>query len=207
MGGGLSRRDFVVRSVVYGGALVISLDLPRPETARAAASSSAPATFDAAQWKLVEAITARIVPSAPGRPGAREAGCVNFIDKALAHEDARAKPLYAAGLAGVEAVSRRRAGVPFIELEPAQQDAVLRALEDDVAEGWPEGPVASTVFFGAIRAHTILGFLADPRHGGNRDYAGWKLTRYPGSGHHGGGYSPEQLLGEVKIRTAWGEEI
>jgi choline dehydrogenase-like flavoprotein len=48
-------------------------------------------------------------------PGAVEAGCTSFIDKALAHEDAALKPVYKAGLAkaglaGVDAVSRKRPG-------------------------------------------------------------------------------------------------
>jgi gluconate 2-dehydrogenase gamma chain len=58
-----------------------------------------------------------------------------------------------------------------------------------------------------VRAHTIMGFLADPKYGGNRDYAGWKIAGYPGGGHHLGGYSPEQLMGRAKIKAAWGEEV
>ena len=54
-----------------------------PEALRAAATSSEPVTFGPAQWQLVEALTARIIPT-DHQPGAREANCVNFIDKALA---------------------------------------------------------------------------------------------------------------------------
>jgi gluconate 2-dehydrogenase gamma chain len=205
VGEDLSRRQFVVRSALYGGALALSLDWPR--AARAAAASTDPVTFDAEQWALVEAITARILPSRPGRPGAREAGCVNFIDKALAHEDARAKPVYAVGLAGTEAVGRAREGQPFVALPPGKQDAVLRDLEDGTAAGWPDGPVASPVFFATLRAHTVMGFLADPKYGGNRGYAGWKLTRYPGPAHHHGGYTAAQQRGDAPIRAVWGEDL
>ena len=39
-------------------------------------------------------------------------------------------------------------------------------------------------FFEMVRAHTIMGFLAHPKYGGNRDYAGWRVTGYPDGGHH-----------------------
>ena len=62
-------------------------------------------------------------------------------------------------------------------------------------------------FFGVVRMHTIVGFLADPKHGGNRGYAGWKVAGYPGGGHHLGGYSPAQMMGEAKVKTVWGDEV
>jgi len=60
---------------------------------------------------------------------------------------------------------------------------------------------------GLIRMHTIVGFLADPKYGGNRDYVGWKVAGYPGGGHHLGGYSPAQMIGKEKIKTMWGDEV
>ena len=74
-------------------------------------------------------------------------------------------------------------------------------------KAWTDGGVSSTQFFETVRIHTIYGFLADPRYGGNRDYAGWKLMRYPGPRPHVGGYSSEQMLGEAKIRAIWGEDV
>ena len=58
-----------------------------------------------------------------------------------------------------------------------------------------------------MRAHTILGFLADPKYGGNRNHVGWKVVGYPGPRHKLGGYSPAQMRGEAKIETVWGEKI
>ncbi|MGH0038307.1 MAG: gluconate 2-dehydrogenase subunit 3 family protein [Myxococcota bacterium] len=209
----LSRRAFMVRGALYGGALALSIDLPRPRAARAAAATREPAHLDPGSWALVEAISERILPERPGRPGrparpgARTAGCVNFIDKALAHEDAKARPVYRLGLAGVEAVSRERHEASFVRLTVPQQDALLCDLEDGRAAGWPEGPVSSPLFFATVRAHTIIGFLADPKYGGNRSYAGWRLTGYPGPAHHHGGYTPAQLTGKAPIRAVWGEDL
>jgi gluconate 2-dehydrogenase gamma chain len=202
----LSRRKFVLQSAVYGSALWVMLTMPRPRAVRAAEESTRREVLSEAEWKTVAAITGRIIPT-DHQPGALEANCVNFIDKALAHEDAKMKPLYEKGLAGLGAVSKRRFAKPFVELTPAQQDDILAALESGKAAGWPRGDVAAGEFFAAVRAHTIVGFLADPKYGGNRDYAGWKVAGYPGGGHHLGGYSPAQMIGTEKIKTAWGEEV
>ena len=35
-------------------------------------------------------------------------------------------------------------------------------------------------FFNLVKSHTWQGMFGDPRYGGNRDYAGWDLIRYPG---------------------------
>jgi len=202
----LSRRDFLRDTTIYGGGLWIALSLPRPLAARAAAESSQRAVLSEAEWITVEAITGRILPT-DHEPGAIEAGSVNFIDKALAHEDAQARPLYALGIAGTEQVAQRRFGRAFSKLAPAEQDEVLVALEQGGALGWPEGPVSSVAFFATVRAHTILGFLADPKYGGNRDFAGWKVVGYPGPRHHFGGYTSDQMLGRAKIKTVWGTDL
>ena len=201
----VSRRDLLVGGAVYGSSLWVLMNVPRPLAARAAAESARPLILTESSWKTVEAITARIIPT-DDEPGAVEAGCTNFIDQALAHEDAALKPTYKAGLAGVDAVSRKRFAKPFVQLSADEQDEVLAALESGKADGWPKG-VSSKEFFEAVRAHTIIGFLADPKYGGNRGYAGWKVVGYPGGGHHLGGYSPAQLMGKDKITGAWGSEV
>ncbi len=198
-----SRRELFHRSFRYGSSAWLLWNLPWPQALRATEEEPLTrAVFDEAEWKTVEAVTARILPT-DEEPGAIEAGCVNFIDKALAHEEAARKPLYAAGLAGLEAVSRKRFEKSFVELEPAGQDEILAALESGSAEGWPEGPIKSPQFFEAVRIHTILGFLVDPSYGGNLDCAGWKSSGYPGPRHHGGGYTAEQIGGKEKMTAVW----
>jgi gluconate 2-dehydrogenase gamma chain len=202
----LSRREFFLHSGLYGGSLWMLLNMPRPRAVRAAQESTLREVLDEAQWKTVEAMTGRIIPT-DHEPGAIEAGCVNFIDKALAHEDAKAKPLYERGLVALDLVAKKKFGKPFVELEPKEQDELLAALESGKADGWPSGGVSAAEFFATVRAHTVIGFLADPKYGGNRGYAGWKVVGYPGGGHHMGGYSPAQMIGKEKIKTAWGEEV
>ena len=198
----ITRRDFLVQSAVYGGPLWATLSFPRPQALAAAAASSTPIVLSASEWKLVEAISARIIP-ADDEPGASVAGVVNFIDKALANEDKALRPVYKAGLAGVDAVAQRRFKKIFVELNASEQDEVLVVLESGKADGWPKASVGSADFFAAVRAHTVFGFLCDPMYGGNRDYAGWKVTGYPGRQHHRGGYTKDQMLGKEPIVPVW----
>lgn len=204
--GGISRREFIARTALYGSTFWLLFKMPRPMALQAAQESVEPAVLSDAEWHTVEAITGRIIP-ADDEPGAIEANCVNFIDKALAHEDKALRRLYTVGLAGINAVSRETHGLPFVELAPEQQDQVLMALEDGNAAGWAGGAVSSEEFFETVRVHTVVGFLADPRYGGNRDYEGWKVLGYPGPRHVQGGYTPEQMLGKAKIKSIWGEDI
>ena len=60
-----------------------------------------------AQADVVEAMTARILPAVDGRPGAREAGAIHFIDRALATFNAAQKPLYVDGVADLNRRGRR----------------------------------------------------------------------------------------------------
>ena len=195
---------FPARHDLYGGGLWIALSLPRPNR-RARPRSRAARGAERSNGSRSKRSRAASFPT-DHEPGAIEAGCVNFIDKALAHEDAQARPLYALG-SRAPAVAQRRFARPFVKLTPAEQDELLALLEAGGAPGWPAGPVASAAFFATVRAHTIIGFLADPKYGGNRDFAGWKVVGYPGPRHHLGGYSPDQMLGRAKIKTVWGGEL
>jgi gluconate 2-dehydrogenase gamma chain len=202
MSGNVTRREFVRGGSLYGAELWLSLQLPRPRAAAAAAASTEPVSLTAHEWATVEAIASRILPT-DHEPGALEAGCVNFIDKTLAHEDAAARPLYTAGLQALDAVCEAQFAKPFVALEPTQRDKVLTALESGKASDWPLASLPSPLFFETLRLHTIVGFLADPKYGGNRDHAGWRVSGYPGPRHQLGGYTPEQLAGSAPIVASW----
>lgn len=202
----LSRRQLLVRSLWVGGGVVAGLQLPRPRALAAATASNEPEVLTPEEWATVEAMTARLVPT-DHEPGAMEAGCVNFIDKALANEDAALRPLYTAGLFGVDAVARAEGGARFSALPAEKQDAVLRALEDGEAASWPAGGPTSRDFFAQVWQHTLWGFLAEPKYAGNRDFAGWRVLGYPGGRHKLGGYTPQQMAGKAPVESVWGEKL
>ena len=104
------------------------------------------------------------------------------------------------GLAAEEKKSKLSAEDEVIALEMARGDALMKADTTALAR------MTADEFFEMVRIHTIIGFLADPKHGGNRDYAGWKAIGYPGAAHHRGGYTPGQMVGEQKVTAVWEED-
>ena len=181
----LSRRSFLTRAGGAVSAVWLSAHWPAlvaaAEHARQAAKSSAPQKFQfftPEQAVEIDAITARIIPT-DETPGAREAGVVYFIDRALTTFAVEDQKTYREGIPSVQARVRELfPGVEkFSSATPEQQDQVLHSFDDQVS---PAGRgarrrAAGGSFFATLRVHTITGFLIDPDSGGNRDGVGWKV--------------------------------
>ncbi len=127
----------------------------------------------------VAAFTERLMPGAPGKPGARDAGVLNYIDLALAGAYAELQDFYRRGLTQLDGYCRKTFNEPFQRLSAARQDEVITALAEGKATGfaWPTAPA----FFNTLRTHTMEGMFADPIYGGNKDFAGWRLVGFPGA--------------------------
>lgn len=165
---GLSRRGFLSRmTFLVGGTLYLSGCGP-------AKSAKKWRVLTDAEAELVEAITSQIIPTDQD-PGAREAGCVNFIDKQLAGFYSEHLPLYRRGLVGVNQTSQAMYAKAFLALSWEDQTSVLKRLETGKAQGqtWQED--SSRQFFRLIRDHTMQGFYGSPRHGGNRNYVSYRM--------------------------------
>lgn len=157
----------------------------------ATAADQAPVALEPSEFKLVEAISARILPSTD-TPGAVEAGSVFYIDLALADAYRPQLPRYRTALAGLERHCMASFGESFTAIDPAQQDTVLEMLEGEkIAE--VEG---GTQFFELIRRHVMEGFFCEPYYGGNRDMVGWKLVGFPGQQY---GYDDPYINKRVDI--------
>jgi len=198
----LTRRDLLGRASIYGTGLSLAVMPHLPLAAAAAARSQIRETLTEPEWCAVQAMTGRIIPS-DDSPGAIEANCVNFIDKALAHEEMSALEMVRQNVSALDqhcALTRRKT---FCKLSYADQDSVLINLEDSQIPDWPAPAGDYADFFGFIRALTIMGFLADPKYGGNRNFNGWRAAGYPGPRHHSGGYSDDQMMGKEVIKPVW----
>ncbi|HJZ74499.1 MAG TPA: gluconate 2-dehydrogenase subunit 3 family protein [Vicinamibacterales bacterium] len=114
----------------------------------------------------IEAVAAQIVPS-DDSPGAREAGVIFFIDRALATSFSRLAGDYRAHLAAFQAGYRERhpGAASFASLTAEQQIDHLNSIEQ-------------TPFFTTTRLLTLLGMFSLPAYGGNRDDIGWKLIGF-----------------------------
>ena len=179
------RREFLVRAGGAAGAAWLAAVWPEvlaaAEHAHQAAKSPTPGKFEVLtheQARQVEAIASQIIPS-DDTPGAREAGVVYFIDRALKTFASEALPMYEKGIAQLNRqTSARYPGTKsFADASVEQQEALLVELAAK-KEGETHrrlGPENSDDFFPMIRMHVVFGFLADPAAGGNRDYAGWKV--------------------------------
>ncbi len=136
------------------------------------------AFFNDEEAATIAAIAERIMPGAPGKPGARDAGVLNYIDLALAGAYADQQEFYRHGLTALDVHSKKTFNQSFVQLTPARQDEVLSALEEGKAPSftWP----SARNFFETLRTHTMEGMFADPIYGGNKDFAGWNLVGFPG---------------------------
>ena len=137
------------------------------------------AFFNGSDAAVIGALTERIMPDSTGKPGAREAGVLNYIDLALAGPYKDQQDFYRAGLTQLDAYCHAQYKRGFAALQSEQQDKVIDALAAGKAEGftWP----SAQAFFRTLRTHTMEGMFADPVYGGNRDFAGWRLIGFPGS--------------------------
>src|SRR5438067_3049132 len=148
----MTRRDWMLAAACWAEVLSAQTSAGQPF-----------AWFDPATAAEIEAIAASIIPD-DETPGARHAGVIRFIDRALAGYDADKRYVYTRGLADIQ--SRRSmmfpASTSIASLPQEQQIALLKTIED-------------TEFFRLVRFHTVLGFFGHPVHGGNRGMVGWKL--------------------------------
>lgn len=195
-----TRRGFL-KSGAAGAALVATL---RPAAAQSPEplESYRPVWFSSAEFAFVTAATARLIPSEGEGPGAREARVPVYIDRQMLTPfgtgewwymraphvpDADPKlgyqtpltpqQIYREGIATVDAWCRSTRGKLLAELPPADQDAVLTALEKG------EVPMPATLrnFFEMLLQNTKEGYFSDPIHGGNAGMAAWVYVGFPGA--------------------------
>ncbi len=142
----------------------------------AAAQQPDESALSATQLRILEAFVDRIIPKDGLGPGAAESGVAVYINRSLADYLKGEKTAFVEGLEATDAYAKRSQGRAFVELSPEQQDAVLTAMDDGKAEGFAN----AQAFFARARRLTLEGMFGDPYYGGNKNFAGWDLIRYPG---------------------------
>lgn len=168
-----SRRHFLLFSGTAFSSAWLAAHWPgiaaAAEHASHMASAGAPARLEflnAGDAADVDSIAAQILPGG-ATPGAREAGAVYFIDRALATFFSERAPAFRAGLADFQAEFHHAhaAAESFAKAGDAEQLAFLHSIDH-------------TPFFESLRVLTILGTLTASKYGGNRDGLGWKMMGF-----------------------------
>ncbi len=152
---------------------------PEPSGSRSALEGGAVLSkariLGAREWKTIEAMAARILPSDDG-PGAREAGVIGFIDRQLAEPPlSTLGPIFIELAKRIELVSQKLHHRSYVDVSPADQDALIAKLSRaELSLSLPEAQL-----YEALHTLTLEGFLSDPNHGGNADQVGWKYVAFP----------------------------
>lgn len=172
----ISRRYFLLRGATGLSAAWVAAQAPEVLAAQQHAHQAAAAVtagtppafqfFTPVQAAEVEALAAEMVPS-DDTPGAREAGVVYFIDRALTTFDREHQKLYVRGLRNIQFQVRRFSprARKFSELPASKRIELLKSIEH-------------SPFFEQLRTHTLIGLFANPEYGGNRGQVGWKLLGF-----------------------------
>src|SRR6204780_935508 len=157
-----------------------------PLAALTAAAQAPETALSPGQLKTLEAFIDRLVPKDENWPGAVEGGAANYIDRALAGALANEKGSFVDGLAGVDTLSRSTHNAAFADLTPEVRDELLTVMDNATAEapikgaGQAAGFPNARPFFNRVRRLPLEGMFSDPYYGGNKNFAGWDLIRYPG---------------------------
>lgn len=166
-----SRREFFSTSGSMFGGTWLAINLP---AILAAANFACQAQNDGAEFEVLtsseavelEAIAAQIIPS-DGTPGAREAGVIYFIDRALGTFSSDSAEEVKNGLKEFQETIREKrpdAGA-FSKLTSEQQIDALKEIEE-------------SDFFNAVRTLTLSGMFSMPSYGGNREKIGWNILQF-----------------------------
>jgi gluconate 2-dehydrogenase gamma chain len=123
---------------------------------------------------LLTDICEQLIPG-DDTPGATQTGAINYIDRQLGGVFKRHQQTYRRGLAAFRQTCLQKHGMLFQDLPAAQKTEALRALESGGVpkELWDRPDPRA--FFNLVLAHTMQSFYGSPRHGGNRDYASYRM--------------------------------
>lgn len=206
---GLSRRQLLRGgAAALGGAALAGGLVACGDDGDGAAAERPLETLTEREASILSAMADRVFPPDDGSPGATAIGVVAYLDRQLAGGWGSGARFYAHGpfpepqdsghgyqlpltprelyrrvLPRVDDEAQRRHGSGFADLEPAQQDDLMTALEDGRVDlGLADGRhgFGSGQFFAIFLQNVREGLFADPLYGGNRDADGWRWIGYPG---------------------------
>ena len=137
-------------------------------------------SFPEEEGRCIEAICDQFIPE-DDYPGAVDAGVVRFIDKLLYQRFPELAEKYVEGISSLQRYCSETYKQKFTQLDKGQQADILRQMEKNglPADYWTG--ISQTSFFEMVLKHTMQGYYGSPRHGGNKDYASYRMMKldYP----------------------------
>lgn len=127
--------------------------------------------------KVLGIICNQIIPE-DDFPGAVDAGVIYYIDQRLISKYSELKNKYRKGLKSVEESCQQMHGKSIFELTWEQQTQFLVQMEKNKLAQKFWAKQSSSSFFYLVRKHTIEGYFGHPRHGGNKNLAGYRLVHF-----------------------------
>lgn len=117
----------------------------------------------------------RLIP-ADEFPSAWQNGAGDYLAGQFSRDLAAQVELYRVGLDSLNAEAQTRHTQNFADLNAAEQDEILEALErGEMQTVWP---INARQFFEAMINHSAEGYYADPGNGGNREKQSWQMIGF-----------------------------
>ena len=161
-----TRRAFIKNvGVLYGSLLFLPACSNRPA-----------AILSDEEADCLTALCNQIIPD-DEYPGAVKTGSVTFIRKQLASHFDYCKNDYRNGIASLQAHCQNSFEKKFEQLASEQQIRVMQEMEESKLTGNEWGNIQAGAFFAMVLKHCMMGFYGAPRHGGNKDYASFRMLR------------------------------
>jgi gluconate 2-dehydrogenase gamma chain len=167
-----NRRKFIrTIGLLYGSVLIIP--------ACTSSDGSKYQAFTEEEAACLIALCEQLIP-ADEYPGATDAGVIHFIDRQAKLRFPGEQVLFKNGVASLQAWCKATHHRLFENLDAPAQIAIMQLMEKDEIKSdlWDVSPKE---FFNKLLARTMQGFYGSPRHGGNKDYASFKMLKldYP----------------------------
>lgn len=197
-----SRRQFLAATSVTTAVSVLPSWVYADQADPVPLEQYLPEYLNATEWAFIMAATARLIPEDGDGPSAHAARVPVFIDRQLASSygigadwymggphDPTADPalgyqtpltprqIYRQGIAAINTWCDETHGKPFNQLEPAQQDEVLSAVQ----QGTIKLDAELRDFFSLLLSNSKEGYFSDPKYGGNHKMLAWSYIGFPGA--------------------------
>ena len=122
-------------------------------------------------WKTMAAVLDHLLPTEPDAPGAREIRALDYLRFVVSDPwvDQEERDFILQGVHWLDELAGKRFDNPFINLDEAQRETLLRQVaQSSAGENW----------ISTLLTYLLEALLTAPAYGGNPDGIGWRWLEY-----------------------------